>query len=133
MRSEFITELNATKIGVYQGRGLWQLNEPLVYVSAILDESISAPAKFVTDFASVPRIPGIWWIAGGLADEAAALHDWLYNQKLVDRKIADQIFLEAMKASGVSWWRRGLMYSAVRTLGWRHYGKERVIVDVGSD
>jgi hypothetical protein len=133
MRSEFITKLTATKIGTYQGRGLWQLNEPIVYISAILKDTLAVPSGFVTDFASVPRIPGIWWIAGGLADEAAALHDWLYNQKLVDRKIADKIFLEAMKASGVSWWRRNLMYAAVRALGWRHYGKEKVIADVGSD
>lgn len=133
MSAAFLTKLNAVKIGTYQGRGLWQLYAPLVYASAILGRTISVPKDFITDFASVPRIPGIWWIAGGLADEAAAVHDWLYNRKIVDRKTADRIFLEATKASGVSAWRRYIMYAAVRALGWRHYGKGKVIVDVGSD
>ena len=130
---EFITKLNATRIGTYNGRGLWQLNAPLVYISTILRDSISVHAGFITDYASVPRIPGIWWIAGALADEAAALHDYLYHTRVVTRKVADRIFLEAMKASGVSAWRRYAMYYTVRALGWRSYGREKVIVDVGSD
>jgi hypothetical protein len=129
MRSEFLTKLNSTKIGTYQGRGLWQLNAPLVYASEILGEVVSVPAKFVTDFASVPRIPGIWWIAGALADEAAVVHDWLYNQAKVGRETADRVFKEAMEALGISAWRRYLIYAAVRSLGWRHYGKEKEFAD----
>jgi hypothetical protein len=133
MRSEFLTKLNSTKIGTYQGRGVWQLNAPLVYASEILGEVVSVPAKFVTDFASVPRIPGIWWIAGGLADEAAVIHDWIYNQSLFPRDVADKVFLEAMVVMGLEAWRRYLIYAAVRAFGWRNYGKGKVIVDVGSD
>lgn len=133
MTPKFITKLNAVKMGTHKGRGLWQLYTPLVYASAILDRTISVPKDFITDFASVPRIPGIWWIAGGMADEAAAVHDWLYNQKIVKRKLADKIFSEAMKVSGISAWRRYLMYTSVRAFGRRSYGKGKVIVDVGSD
>lgn len=133
MTPEFLTKLNAVRIGTYQGRGLWQLYTPLVYASALLRRTVSVPKDFITDFASVPRIPGIWWIAGGMADEAAVIHDWMYNRKVGTRKIADKVFLEAMKASGVSFWRRYTMYAAVRALGWRYYGKGKVIVDVGHD
>lgn len=130
---EFLTKLNAVKIGTYQGRGLWQLFTPLVYSSALLGRTISVPKDFITDYASVPRIPGIWWIAGGIADRAATVHDWLYHRKIGTRKQADRIFLEAMKATKVPAWRRYAMYAAVRALGWRTYGKGKVIVDVGSD
>ena len=130
---EFLTKLVVTKVGKYKGRGLWQLNTPLVYSSKILGRTISVPKDFITDFASVPRLPFTWWYAGGLADRAAVVHDYLYNRKVVERKIADKIFLEAMKASGISLWHRYAMYAAVRALGWRHYGKGKVIVDVGSN
>jgi hypothetical protein len=133
LKPEFFTQLNAVKIGTYQGRGLWKLFAPLVYSSAIAGQTISVPSGFVTDYASVPRIPGIWWVAGGCADEAAVVHDWIYNQQIVSRDLADKVFLEAMEASGVSAWRRYLMYAAVRAFGMWHYGKGKVIVDVGSD
>ncbi len=69
---------------------------------------------FRTDFASVPR--PLWSIIPpvGLYGKATVVHDWLCVSKIVSRKDADKIFLEAMKVLGVSWWKRNLMYRSVR-------------------
>jgi hypothetical protein len=46
------------------------------------------------------------------------LHDDLYAKR-AERSFADRVFLEAMEAEGVPWWRRRLMYAAVRAFGGR--------------
>ena len=79
---------------------------------------IEVRAGLETDGASVPRI--FWNIfppVSGRYLEAAVLHDALYASKLIDRKEADKIFLEAMKDLGVSLWKRKVMYWAVRAFG----------------
>ena len=81
---------------------------------------IDVPAGFETDFASVPR--GLWNIfpPDGPWTQAAVVHDWLYNTKglhLLTRKACDGIFLEAMAALKVPFWKRQLMYRAVRIFG----------------
>lgn len=93
----------------------------LVYDSEILNQTITVPAGFVTDFASVPRLPGAYWIAGGKASKAAVIHDYLYRNKICTRKQADDVFYEAMKVSGQAWWRRSLMWAGVRLFGWTAY------------
>ncbi|NPA65116.1 MAG: DUF1353 domain-containing protein [Epsilonproteobacteria bacterium] len=79
---------------------------------------IEVRAGLETDGASVPRI--FWNIVppvSGRYLEAAVLHDALYASKLVNRKEADEIFLEAMKDLGVAAWKRYIMYWAVRVFG----------------
>lgn len=72
------------------------LVEPLVYQSAILDGKITVPKKFVTDFASVPRLPLAFWLCGGRAKMESVVHDYLYQTHLCGRKTADKVLLEAM-------------------------------------
>lgn len=72
---------------------------------------------FVTDFASVPRIPIVWWVAGALAQKPAVVHDYLYRTQKVSRKTADLVFKEAMQVDGVKLVRRALMFHAVRMFG----------------
>jgi len=96
---------------------------------------ITAPKGTVTDGASIPRF--FWRLIGppmtGRYRKAAIIHDAGYTGSLVwtqfhkkktyTRKEVDALFLRLMKALGVSWWRRRLMYWAVRWFGGRHWTK----------
>ncbi len=94
----------------------WELESALVYSSDLLKEQVIVPKGFVTDFASVPRIPFIFDLAGDTAHIAAVVHDYLY-QTHVDadsRRVADKVFLEAMGVSKITKWRALAMYLGVR-------------------
>jgi len=93
---------------------VWVLDEPLHFEGQI---SVTVPAGFVTDFASVPRIPLAYLLTGDTVHAAAVVHDYLYQTHLCSRAEADEIFYEAMAATDVPAWRRWLMYRAVRMFG----------------
>lgn len=94
----------------------WVLAEDLVYWSDIAG-LVRVPAGFQTDLASVPRLPVVYLLAGGTADAAAVIHDYLYTTRAFDRATADAVLREASAVSGVPAWRRQLMYWAVRLFG----------------
>lgn len=96
---------------------------PFVYDSDVLGTRITVPAGFKSDLASVPRLPLAYLLFGGVSEEAAVIHDFLYSGGTVTRKQADDVFCEAMKAEGVSGWRRVPMWLGVRAFGWLHYEK----------
>ncbi|OHD22919.1 MAG: hypothetical protein A2Y38_19855 [Spirochaetes bacterium GWB1_59_5] len=104
-----------------EGRGSWRLTAPFVYESDIAGV-ITVPAGFVTDFASVPRVPIAFWLTGDTAHDAAVIHDYLYSTGQVQRATADAVLLEAAELTGVPAWRRYAMYYAVRAFGGSHYG-----------
>lgn len=79
---------------------------------------VLVPSGFVTDFATVPRLPFAWLLAGRIADRSAVMHDWLYFTRDLSRAEADRMFLKAMRAEGVGQLRRMTMYIAVRLFGW---------------
>lgn len=110
-----------TPLRVQRVKAGWILLEPLSYVSKRTGETYIAPVGFTTDFASVPRAPFAFLLAGDTAHEAAVIHDYLYRYGLTDKKTADAIFKEAMQETGVSWWRRGLMHAAVSVFGGSSY------------
>jgi hypothetical protein len=116
MKSAFLSPLCVEQISE-DGNGIWQLRDPLRYASALLNGIISAEKGFVTDFASVPRLPFAWMLAGGVANRAAVIHDLLYQCGNVAREVADSVFLEAMEVLGVGWFRRRAMFMAVRCFG----------------
>ena len=94
------------------------------------DDFVFIPTGFQTDFASVPRL--FWTILppDGKYTQAAVLHDFLYSKQERIRVKCDCIFLEAMGVLGVSWWKRRIMYHAVRMFGWipwrnKSYKKEK--------
>lgn len=110
----------------------WRLTGALLYRSQVykLDNNgpataarelargvLVVPAGFVTDFASVPRVPVAFLVAGDIAIAPAALHDWLYTVQVCERALADAVFLEAMESAKVNWLKRKLMYRAVRWFG----------------
>jgi hypothetical protein len=98
----------------------WQLTAP--FRVSIDDVVYTVPAGFVSDFASVPRIPIAYLLFGDTAHRPACLHDWLYSGAAgVSRQFADETLMAAMKADGESWFRRQAMYRAVRLFGEKFY------------
>jgi hypothetical protein len=122
--SEFLTKLRDERVSLV-GRDRILL-APLVYYSALLGQLILVPAGFVTDYASVPRAPLTYWLFGGVGDEAAVVHDFLYEKGLVPRDVADAVYGEALAACGVPAWRRGPMVLAVRLFGAGRYSPAAV-------
>lgn len=102
--------------------GQWVLVEPLVYQSDRAGMTITVPAGFQTDLASVPRWPVIFFLCGDTSNEAAIVHDYLYSTHMVPRDVADGVLSEASRASGVPAWRASLMWAGVRLFGSSHWG-----------
>lgn len=88
-------------------------------------EEMTVPEGFQTDFASVP--PFLWSIISrwGKHGFGAVIHDWLYWNQHVTRKEADLIFLEAMEASHVGFFRRRIVYRALRLVGWTAWNSNK--------
>ena len=117
--SEFLTKLRDERVSLGTKDRL--LLAPLVYYSELLADLVIAPAGFVTDYASVPRAPFTYWLFGGIGDEAAVVHDFLYETGTVPREVADNVYLEALGAMAIPKWQRGPMWAAVRVFGSRRY------------
>lgn len=114
MKAHFETEVQAMLLP----SGAWRILEPLVYLSALIGR-VEVPAGFETDFASVPRLPLAYLLTGNTAHAAAVVHDWLcVNPGELATATIDRVFREACEASGVPWWRRWLMFGAVRAADW---------------
>lgn len=108
-------------------KSLWMLHRDLVFYSDILGCPIRVPAKFVTDYASVPRwIPFAFALLGGKGDEAAVVHDWLYSTQKYTREVADKVFEEALIALGYSAMTVSLMYTGVSAGGWVAWNRKNV-------
>lgn len=125
--SHFITDLDAremTRDTSTDRRGTRKLLSPLVYHSDLLGRSVAVPFGFITDFASVPRIPVAYLLAGGCANAAAVIHDWLYTTHEVPRATADAVFREAIEAGGERGWRAWLMWLGVRVGGSGPWGDD---------
>lgn len=115
MIGRFLTTLDAELLP----DGRWRLRRNLVYESA-RHGRIVVPEGFVTDFASVPRVPAVYWLTGNAAHQAAVVHDWLYRRQTVSRRTADAVLLEASACSlpREPRWRRVVMWAGVRLFGW---------------
>ena len=123
MKSQFLTDLVVKQID----DKTWALEANLEYNSALLDDLLIAPKGFITDFASIPRVPIAYTLFGNRAHRESVIHDYLYQTHLATKAMADKVFLEAMEARGKSFWVRWVMYLGVRVGGGSAYktGKER--------
>jgi hypothetical protein len=134
------------------GRTVFELLEDFTVQTGLNGEqwSITVPKGFLTDFASVPRrIPfllpdfiakrlPVWvrWIGrigiplwlifppSGRYNKAAVVHDWLYRGKIVDRFLADAVFRYLMKELKTPFWKRFIMFYAVRLGGRSAFGSD---------
>lgn len=126
--SRFLNRLRI-EVATDQDDGQWMLAGPLIYESDVAKQTITVPAGFRTDLASVPRLPIVYLLTGGTSNEAAVVHDYLYSTGLVSRKLADEVLAEASKVTGVPAWRRGLMWAAVRLFGGSHFASRETAVE----
>lgn len=146
---EFKTKLQVERLPNKNGRKQWMLLDWLIYESKTVG-LILVPPKYVTDFASVPRLPIIYLLFGGQSDEEATLHDFLYSVphstgtgQVVTRALADQVLRGARYActrvdmseyekvnvfnilaniwAYTSAW---CFWAGVRLVGWRYWQKE---------
>lgn len=120
--AQFVTPLELVLVSEEPPRARWIVAHPLKYISNLAHRGeyiglIIVPAGFETDLASVPRLPVAWLLAGGVGNAASVVHDYLCRHQLFSSSTADKVFAEALAASGISAWRRGLMYSAVAMFG----------------
>jgi len=147
--SRFITDLQVKELSEasFSERGSWELLSPLVYESDVAKTIICVPKGFKTDFASIPRLPFVFWILGDRYRKPAVIHDYLYGTHELTREEADGVLFEASKCVDVewenkycsahwydrvwivckknaSWLRRGSMWVGLRLFGWTHWGKE---------
>lgn len=115
--SRFITELQTRKVSEPRhlfDRAKWQTITPLIYSSKVAKQVFIVPAGFVTDFASVPRICWMYALAGDTGHASATVHDFLCRSKKISRRLADSVFVEALKVEGAPGWRRLMMFLGVR-------------------
>lgn len=125
MADTFTTDLEVRELddNSNDGRGTWQLIAPLAFLSALWG-LLTVPAGFVTDFASVPRLPLVFFLLGGIAHRAAVLHDWLYTNHLFSRAQSDAVLRAAAIASGVPAWKAWALWAGVRIGGWHAWNAD---------
>ncbi len=121
----FLTELD---VRLKDDDTIWEILSPLIYESDIIGK-IKVPKGFLTDFASVPRIPIAYRLYGDRAHRESVLHDYLYCIDSVPQATysqANNVFFEAMTVRGKPWGVRHAMYWGVVLGGWPHYHKRKV-------
>jgi hypothetical protein len=107
--------------------GIWMVERSFrFFMGEDIDNFVTVPKGFITDFASVPRI--LWPILppSGQYAQAACVHDKLYQTHERSRAECDKIFFEGMKVLKVEKWKMVIMYWSVRLFGltaWNYYTK----------
>lgn len=88
------------------------------------EEIIIVPKGFKSDYASVPKVPGIYERYGGKGKKPALGHDFGYSKKYIgghDRKWWDAYFHHGLLAIGIDEDIARQMYEAVRIGGDAHW------------
>lgn len=102
-------EDDATEFTVEESfRALWKRSSSEIFV-------VEVPAGFKTDLASIPRI--FTWLIPKLGHHLrpAIVHDYCSKGlTTLTKKESSDMFLEGMVTTKVSWWKRTVMWSAVR-------------------
>lgn len=92
-------------------------------VTVLIDgESITIPAGFEFDGASIPRM--FWRVEqpiDGRYITAFCVHDYLYSTHQVSRKNADKILYSLLREAEMGWWKAKAIYRAVRIFGGSHW------------
>jgi hypothetical protein len=129
MISEFLTELDCEL--KHGSENVWVLRSDLLYASKLLNAKITVPAGFETDFASVPRVPVIYWFWGGRSHRESVIHDYLFRIDAVPDvsfNAANDVFFEAMRSRDKSWYVRYPMFWGV-SIGSRGCFKKRNVAN----
>jgi hypothetical protein len=95
---------NTPRLQLFQGDGRnFMLVDPLFYEIKRTGKTITVPAGFVTDFASVPWYARSLISVLGRHSIPAIVHDYLYWEQRCTRDQADDILREAMNEYSSSW------------------------------
>jgi hypothetical protein len=117
----FPDKLRLEDAGMRGGIRVFRIERFFRYISSF--GIIEVPAGTETDGASVPR--AFWSIFDPFGEyfAAAVIHDFLYSPGNIEftRFESDVIFKEAMYNVGVPWYRREIIYQAVRIFGGSSY------------
>jgi len=114
MDAKFTGDLNLKFLKEPVDKTKWFMTISTFYFTASNGQMIRVPIGTFTDFASIPIGFRNVIARFGRHGQAAVLHDHLCKSKVVSRKRADDVFLEAMKCLGVGWLKRRTMYLGVR-------------------
>lgn len=123
--SKFLTDLDI--ICDEKCESLWRLEAPLLYKSDLLKTVVVVPRNFLTDLASVPRLPFLYLAWGSRAHREAVIHDYLYRTDsvpVVSFRTANAVFLEAMESRGKPWRVCWAMFAGVWIGGYFKYHKK---------
>lgn len=99
------------------GADNWFALKPLFYRVGRTRDTIRIAQRFVTDFASVPRVFRWALPSDGEYKLSAVVHDYLYWVQPCSRQQSDRLFLIAMKEERVAPWKRNLMYRVLQAAG----------------
>jgi hypothetical protein len=110
-------ELPATPYVPFNGDGNWMLERALPYSVGRSGITISVPAGFVTDFASVPQFLWAALPPHGQYMLPAVVHDYLYWEQMCSKAQADNLLAIAMKEQHVDGWKQKVVYKAVNERG----------------
>jgi hypothetical protein len=107
-----------------RGTDRYKLTDELVYETH-KEDIVIVPEGFITDFASVPVLFRGFFPKAGKYKDAAVVHDYLYQYPRGNRKAMDALFSQAMADLKVNWFRRAIIYRAVRLGGGKTWNKYR--------
>lgn len=94
----------------------WRLLTDFVYISPRIGP-VFVCRDFVTDFNSTPRL--LWPIMPPTEyGQAGLVHDKLYREGRVFRRVADAVHRDLLSALGAPWWKVWGMWIGLRVGGW---------------
>jgi hypothetical protein len=120
----FTTQL----ISEYITDDTWYIHEPLMFTSKYIipGKTFTVPARFYTDFASVPKVFRNIISKYGKHARSAVLHDYLYYCGFLnDKDICDLLFNEGMIFEKENDVMRVTVYNAVKFCGSSAWNKHR--------
>lgn len=95
---------------------------------------ITVPIGFYTDFESMFRwIPSLYALLGDIAHQPSVVHDWLYYSAITTRKMADDVYFEAMELIGIPAYKRYPIWWGLRVGGWRAWHEHRLLGHSAAD
>lgn len=103
-----------------KSRFRWRIDKPIEHILHNGDK-LTIPSGWHTDFASVPR--WLWSFFPPYGDDLLAfiVHDYLYIERLYDRKFADEEMRHIQKSLGAPSRRYQPIYRAVRMFGGKYW------------
>ena len=119
---------------------VFELINPL-YCNIIIDgENYECiiPEGFLTDYASVPRVPFAYMLFGGKYNRTGTLHDGLYgnwhkikiihsslrSEVIITKELSDKILYQSLLDEGASKFTAYMMYQGVNVFGAQFYKRK---------